>query len=146
MDTVRSIFKVILRSSNQVGINGPAHLKLPTIYDNPQLPKKLETNAIWNFIPFGKMSKNNFTGKFLIEHAAHLPIKFFTSSAEMLKLLDARRGCSILIDRIGDKKISKVGILVGALSKESRDDLASRITDLVWNQHGYKPAILKAAP
>ncbi len=56
METVRSIFKVILRLSNKVGICGPTQLKLPAIYNNRQLPKKLETNSIQKHIHFGRMA------------------------------------------------------------------------------------------
>jgi hypothetical protein len=56
MDTIRSIFKVILRLCNQVRIVGPLNMNLPTIYDNKQLPKKLETRAIRKFVHFGRMT------------------------------------------------------------------------------------------
>ncbi len=62
----------------------------------------------------------------------------------MLKLLDSRKGCSIQLDRFGDNKISKIGFLIGARPKESRDDLSSRISCLVLDQHRYEPSILLA--
>ncbi len=73
----------------------------------------------------------------MIEHSPTIPIDFFMSL-----LLDLQQGCSIQLDRFGDSKILKIGFLVGALSKESRDDLASHITNLVWIQHGYEPSVL----
>jgi hypothetical protein len=88
MDTVRSIFKAILKLCNQVGIVGPSNMNLPTIYDNTQLPKKLETRAIRKWVHFGRMTPENFIGKILVEHSEQRRNDFFTSSAEMLKLMD----------------------------------------------------------
>ena len=142
MDTVRSIFKNILRSSNQVGIIAPSQFNLPTIYDNRQLPKKLDTKAIRRFIHYGRMSNDNFIGKILIEHSCHFPSNFFTSTPEMLKLMDSRNGSSIQVDRFGNDRIIKIGFLVGALSKESRDDLAYHIETIVETHLGYLTPIM----
>jgi hypothetical protein len=113
MDTVRAIFKVILKSCNQVGIVGPLKMNLPTIYDNTGLPKKLETRAIRKFVHFGRMKPDSFTGKILIEHSTQQQSDFFSSSPEMVKLMDSRK-CVVHVDRFGDCRIVKTGFLRGA--------------------------------
>ncbi len=142
MDTVRAIFKVILCSSNHVGIIAPPQFNLPVITDNRQLPKKLDTKAIRKFVHYGRMTPKSFTGKILIEHASRHQSDFFTKSAEMLKLMDSCQGSSIQVDRFGDCKIAKIGFLVGALSQESRESLTQCIEQIIWTQTGHEIPIL----
>ncbi len=51
-------------------------------------------------------------------------------------------GSSIQVEHFGNCRITKIGILVGAQSKGSCDDLTHHIKAIIWDQSGFGIPIL----
>ena len=108
--TIRSIIKIILRSTDSLSVIPPAYQEVPAIRGNKELPTRDNVKMMRRYMHQCQMSSTYFSGKLLVGHPNGHTILTEEVTAAIKMSYPA---VQISLDKFGLSKIVNLGVLCG---------------------------------
>ena len=126
LQTIQSIFKIILYSTDSLSVTPPTYQEVPAIRGNKELPTRENIKLMCKYMQQDQMSPTYFSGKLLVGHP-----NFYTILTKEVTTAISTGFPAVLIslDKFGLSKIVNLGVLCGTLQQESHQALTKLLEE-----------------
>jgi hypothetical protein len=140
LQTIRSIIKIILHSTDSLSVIPPAYQEVPAIRGNKELPTRENIKLMCRYMHQCQMSPTYFSGKLLVGHPnGHTILTEVVTRA----IHTSHPAVQISLDKVGLSKIVNLGVLCSTFQQESCQAL-TKLLDAALHKPGSFPIPMKA--